>query len=205
MLTVLIFLFFAGLTQCRETGFNNSCLYEKEGLNRDGPRDFDCPKFVIESTDQIWNMYRGELKIKENICFKQKVSRFWQGRVLSTPIHDRRLGEYQRYGRIRPRDGRFDQTGQHHLDCFPWHQVAYCWYFLRGKWHWWLQDHHACTAHCHTSWISSSLWSTNRENGNLVRRSKLFYQKLWWTMEVSFCFLRLCNTFNEQWLGTLQR
>ena len=28
-------------------------------LNRDGPREFDCPRFVIESTDQIWNMYRG--------------------------------------------------------------------------------------------------------------------------------------------------
>ena len=43
-----------------ETGYNNSCLYEKEGLNRDGPKEFDCPKFVIESTDEIWNMYRGE-------------------------------------------------------------------------------------------------------------------------------------------------
>jgi hypothetical protein len=42
-----------------ETGYNNSCLYEKEGLNRDGPKEFDCPRFVIESTDQIWNMYRG--------------------------------------------------------------------------------------------------------------------------------------------------
>ena len=28
-------------------------------LNREGPREFDCPRFVIESTDQIWNMYRG--------------------------------------------------------------------------------------------------------------------------------------------------
>ena len=42
-----------------ETGFNNTCLWEKEGLNRVGPREFDCPRFVIESTDQIWNMYRG--------------------------------------------------------------------------------------------------------------------------------------------------
>ena len=31
-------------------------------LNRDGPREFDCPRFVIESTDQIWNMYRGIYK-----------------------------------------------------------------------------------------------------------------------------------------------
>ena len=31
-------------------------------LNRDGPREFDCPRFVIESTDQIWNMYRGIFK-----------------------------------------------------------------------------------------------------------------------------------------------
>ena len=43
-----------------ETEYINSCLYEKEGLNRDGPKEFDCPRFVIESTDQIWNMYRGK-------------------------------------------------------------------------------------------------------------------------------------------------
>jgi len=47
-----------------ETGYNNSCLYEKEGLNRDGPTEFDCPRFVIESTDQIWNMYRDFDKIE---------------------------------------------------------------------------------------------------------------------------------------------
>merc|ERR1712136_269394 len=58
MLTFFSFLLLAALSQCQETGFNNSCLYEKEGLNRDGPTEFDCPKFVIESTDQIWNMYR---------------------------------------------------------------------------------------------------------------------------------------------------
>ena len=40
------------------TEYNNTCLWEKEGLNRDGPKEFDCPRFVIESTDQIWNMYR---------------------------------------------------------------------------------------------------------------------------------------------------
>ena len=43
------------------TEYNNTCLWEKEGLNRDGPKEFDCPRFVIESTDQIWNMYRGRL------------------------------------------------------------------------------------------------------------------------------------------------
>ena len=41
------------------TGYNNSCLYEKDGLNREGPTELDCPRFVIESTDLIWNMYRG--------------------------------------------------------------------------------------------------------------------------------------------------
>merc|ERR1719206_1603741 len=46
------------------TGFNNSCLYEQEGLNLEGPTEFDCPKFVIESTDQIWNMYRDFDKIE---------------------------------------------------------------------------------------------------------------------------------------------
>ena len=41
-------------------GFNNSCLYDKVGGSRDGPKDFDCPRWVIETTDQIWNMYRGK-------------------------------------------------------------------------------------------------------------------------------------------------
>ena len=47
----------------QETGFNNSCLYagggRGGGLNREGPREFDCARFVVESTDRIWNMYRG--------------------------------------------------------------------------------------------------------------------------------------------------
>lgn len=42
-----------------ETGFNNSCLVRDSRLNREGPREFDCAKWVIESTDKIWNMYRG--------------------------------------------------------------------------------------------------------------------------------------------------
>ena len=49
-----------------ETGYNNTCLWENNGLNRDGPREFDCPRFVIESTDQIWNMYRGKMCFKSN-------------------------------------------------------------------------------------------------------------------------------------------
>ena len=55
------FLFFiiVGFGAGQETGYNNSCLYEEEELNREGPKDFDCPRFVIESTDKIWNMYRG--------------------------------------------------------------------------------------------------------------------------------------------------
>merc|ERR1711941_9702 len=59
-----------------ETGYNNTCLWEKEGLNRAGPREFDCPRFVIESTDQIWNMYR---------------------------VHGGRLGEHQPDGRVPAR------------------------------------------------------------------------------------------------------
>ena len=47
-----------------ETGYNNTCMWQKEGLNRNGPREFDCPRFVIESTDQIWNMYRGKYRLK---------------------------------------------------------------------------------------------------------------------------------------------
>jgi len=38
--------------------YNNSCLYQKQVLNRYGPRTFDCAKFVIDSTDEIWNMNR---------------------------------------------------------------------------------------------------------------------------------------------------
>jgi len=60
------FLFFivVGFTAGQETGYNNSCLYEEEGLNREGPKEFDCPRFVIDSTDQIWNMYRDFDKIE---------------------------------------------------------------------------------------------------------------------------------------------
>ena len=43
-----------------DTGFNNSCLARDAGLNREGPRKFNCPQWVIESTDRIWNMYRGD-------------------------------------------------------------------------------------------------------------------------------------------------
>merc|ERR1711862_294316 len=46
------------LSHGQDTGYNNSCLFETEGLNRDGPKELDCPRFVIESTDLIWNMYR---------------------------------------------------------------------------------------------------------------------------------------------------
>jgi len=46
------------------TGFNNTCLGGDNALNRDGPREFDCPRFVIESTDQIWNMYRDPETVK---------------------------------------------------------------------------------------------------------------------------------------------
>merc|ERR1711872_930741 len=52
------------MTFAQETGFDNSCLYLEEGLNREGPREFDCPRFVIESTDQIWNMYRDFDKVE---------------------------------------------------------------------------------------------------------------------------------------------
>ena len=51
----------SGVRQTGVTGFNNSCLVQntQTDLDRDGPREFDCAKWVIESTDQIWNMYRG--------------------------------------------------------------------------------------------------------------------------------------------------
>jgi len=46
------------------TGYNNSCLWRDAGLNRDGAKNFDCERFVIDSTDQLWNMYRDPAKIK---------------------------------------------------------------------------------------------------------------------------------------------
>ena len=53
----------AKIAEPLETGYNNSCLYtgggRGGGLNREGPREFDCARFVVESTDRIWNMYRG--------------------------------------------------------------------------------------------------------------------------------------------------
>merc|ERR1712013_842243 len=46
------------------TGYNNTCLWKSAGLNRSGPKNFDCERFVIDSTDQLWNMYRGPCDIK---------------------------------------------------------------------------------------------------------------------------------------------
>ena len=45
----------------KETGFNNSCLLQSRRQHA-GPKELDCAKFVVESTDKIWNMYRGELQ-----------------------------------------------------------------------------------------------------------------------------------------------
>merc|ERR1712013_437712 len=46
------------------TGYNNACLWKSAGLNRSGPKNFDCERFVIDSTDQLWNMYRDPATIK---------------------------------------------------------------------------------------------------------------------------------------------
>merc|ERR1712004_153304 len=46
------------------TGYNNTCLWKSAGLNRAGPKNFDCGRFVIDSTDQLWNMYRDPATIK---------------------------------------------------------------------------------------------------------------------------------------------
>merc|ERR1712012_1137202 len=46
------------------TGYNNTCLWKSAGLNRSGPKNFDCERFVIDSTDQLWNMYRDPATIK---------------------------------------------------------------------------------------------------------------------------------------------
>merc|ERR1719167_2150067 len=47
--------------------YNNSCLYSSQALTRDGPRNFDCQKFVIDSTDEIWNMNRTEAWVYEKL------------------------------------------------------------------------------------------------------------------------------------------
>ena len=63
MLLVCVLILVPCISYGQELGYNNSCLYEKEGLNRVGPKEFDCPNFVIDSTHQIWNMYRGKQDI----------------------------------------------------------------------------------------------------------------------------------------------
>jgi len=55
--SVLLFAFFVGFS---DAAYNNSCIYKNQVLNRYGPRTFDCAKFVIDSTDEIWNMNRSE-------------------------------------------------------------------------------------------------------------------------------------------------
>merc|ERR1712241_823278 len=46
------------------TGYNNTCLWKSAGLNRAGLKNFDCERFIIDSTDQLWNMYRDPATIK---------------------------------------------------------------------------------------------------------------------------------------------
>lgn len=54
--------------QVGEVGFNNSCLYQNKKLNRNGPQTFDCPKFVIDSTDAIWNTNNNNISwVKEKL------------------------------------------------------------------------------------------------------------------------------------------
>jgi len=53
------------MTDQLTTGFNNTCLWQDNKLNLDdGPKNFDCERFVIDSTDQLWNMYRDPATIK---------------------------------------------------------------------------------------------------------------------------------------------
>jgi len=47
--------------------FDNSCLYKRNILNRYGPKKFNCPKFVIDSTDEIWNSNRTESYVYEKL------------------------------------------------------------------------------------------------------------------------------------------
>jgi len=69
----------------QETGFNNSCLFE--GRRRQaGPRKLDCAKFVVESTDKIWNMYRDPATVEKYI--RQYMADDWESISV--------LGEYVR-------------------------------------------------------------------------------------------------------------
>merc|ERR1712012_872797 len=60
------------------TGYNNTCLWKSAGLNRSGPKNFDCERFVIDSTDQLWNMYRDPATIKSYL-HKYMVDTFCEG------------------------------------------------------------------------------------------------------------------------------
>ena len=72
-----------------ETGFNNSCLGRDSRLNREGPRELDCAQWVIETTDKIWNMYRGGWCHHHQTTKIAKLSRFRCCGGLFAAIHVR--------------------------------------------------------------------------------------------------------------------
>ena len=88
------------------TGFNNSCLWQDNKLNLDdGPKKFDCERFVIDSTDQLWNMYRGievSKSVQEKILQKfDFLCRSCYHQALSSQVHGGGLGEHHLHGRVR--------------------------------------------------------------------------------------------------------
>ena len=51
----LLFSMLSNLFEPSQSAFNNTCLISKL-TPPPGPQTFDCPKWVIETTDEIWNL-----------------------------------------------------------------------------------------------------------------------------------------------------
>merc|ERR1711879_719918 len=148
-----------------ETGYNNTCLWEKEGLNRAGPREFDCPRFVIESTDQIWNMYRDPELIK--FYLRKYMVDDWES---ISP-----MGEYLRgYDKLEP-------LVLDTMIAFPDIKLHIVDTFCEGND---IDGYKTTMPHSHPSWLALSVRGTDQQDAHVVRGSQLLHQEHRWPMEV---------------------
>jgi len=72
----LVFFTFCIISPDIVIAFDNKCLYERQILNRKGPRTFNCAKFVVDSTDEIWNSNRTSQWIDSKL--EKYMTRDWQ-------------------------------------------------------------------------------------------------------------------------------